>query len=54
MDAGFVFHAALDEQVVAEDLGDTTVLLQRFSALSCFHGEAIEEIESGSIWIHRW
>jgi hypothetical protein len=43
----------LDEEVVAENLGDGTVFLQHFAAVSGFLGETVEEIESGSVWIHR-
>ena len=51
--AGFVFDATLNEEMVSEDLGDSTVPLEEFSAFSGFLGETVEEIESGSIWIHR-
>ena len=50
--AGFIFDAALDEEVVAENLCNSAVLLQQFAAFSRFFGEAVEKVECGAVWIH--
>jgi hypothetical protein len=50
--AGFVLDAALDEEVVSENLGDRAVLLKHFTPLSGFLWETIEKIKGSSVWIH--
>ena len=51
--AGFVLDAALDEKVVSEDLGDSSVFLEQIAALAGFFWEGVEEIECGAIGVHR-
>jgi hypothetical protein len=51
--AGLVLDTALNEKVVAENLGNGSVFLQHFASFSGFLGEAVEEIEGRSVWIHR-
>ncbi len=53
MCAGLILHAALDEQMVAENLGDGAVALEGLAAFAGFFGKAVEEIECRSVWIHR-
>jgi hypothetical protein len=52
-DAGFIFDPALDEQMVAENLGNRTVFLKHLTPFPGLFWKTIEEIESRSIWIHR-
>ena len=51
--AGLVLDAALDEKVVSEDLGDSSVFLEQIAALAGFFWEGVEEIECGAIGVHR-
>ena len=51
--AGLVLDAALDEKVIAENLGDGTVFLEHLTSFSGILRETVEEIEGRSVWIHR-
>jgi hypothetical protein len=51
--AGFIFNTALDEEMIAENLGYGSVFLKHFTPLAGFLGKAVEEIQCRSVWIHR-
>lgn len=51
--AGFIFYAALDKEVISENLCDSTVFLKHVAPFAGFFREGVEKIESGAIRIHR-
>jgi hypothetical protein len=53
VDPGLVFHTALNEKVISENLSNGTILLEHIAAFACFFREGVQKIESSAIRIHR-